>query len=122
MRSVASVETYIAAHPILVQRLLKKMRVTIRTLAPSATEVISYGIPTFKLHGNLIHYAGYKGHIGLYPGSAALVAFKSSLTKYKTAKGSIQFPLDKPLPIGLIKRITRYCIRQNIAKHKAKQK
>lgn len=120
-KDVQTIHEYIAKHPKSTQRLLKQMRSTIRALAPQATEVISYGIPTFKLNGNLVHFAGYKNHIGFYPGSAPLVAFKDDLKPYKTSKGSIQFPLDKPLPRQLIQRIVRFCVKRNTEKRLTKK-
>lgn len=92
------IDDYVGRFPKRAQELLKQMRRTIRKSAPKAEEVISYGIPSFKLRGNLVWFAGYERHIGFYPGSAAIAAFKKELSAYKRAKGSVQFPLDKPLP------------------------
>lgn len=94
------------------------VRKTIKSAAPEAIEKISYGIPTFYLNGNLIHFAGYKNHIGLYPGSVSIKEFADDLTVYKTSKGTIQFPLNKPLPLDLIKKITKACVERNKTKKK----
>jgi len=84
------------------------MRQTIQKAAPSATEAISYQIPTFKLSGNLVHFAAFKKHIGFYPGAAGIAAFQDELVGYKSAKGSVQFPLDKPLPLALVSKIVKF--------------
>ncbi len=115
-----TIDEYIAEFPRDVQPLLEKVRAAIRKAAPDATEAISYGMPTFKLHGNMIHFAGYNHHIGLYPGSRPIEEFKDELTKYKTSKGTLQLPLDKPIPVGLIGRITKFCVKRNLEKAAAK--
>jgi uncharacterized protein YdhG (YjbR/CyaY superfamily) len=111
-----SIDTYIAQFPPEVQTLLTQMRQTIQKAAPSATEAISYQIPTFKLNGNLVHFAGFKKHIGFYPGAAGIAAFQDELSGYKSAKGSVQFPLDKALPLALVKKIVKFRVAQNLAK------
>lgn len=111
-----TIDEYIADFPRDVQPLLEKVRAAIRKAAPDATEAISYQIPTFKLQGNLIHFAGYNHHIGLYPGSRPIEAFKAELTKYKTSKGTVQLPLDKPIPVGLIGKLTKFCVKRNVEK------
>ena len=117
-----TIDEYIADFPPDVQPLLEKVRAAIRKAAPDATEAISYQMPTFKLQGNLIHFAGYNHHIGLYPGSRPVEAFKDELTKYKTSKGTVQLPLDKPIPVGLISKITKFCVKRNREKAEAKRK
>ena len=109
-----TIDEYIADFPPDVQPLLEKVRAAIRKAAPDAEEAISYQMPTFKQHGNMIHFAGYNNHIGLYPGSRPIEEFKDELTKYKTSKGTVQLPLDKPIPVGLISRITKFCVKRNI--------
>lgn len=109
-----TIDEYIADFPRDVQPLLEKVRATIRKAAPDATETISYQIPTFVQHGNLIHFAGYNNHIGLYPGSRPIEVFKEELARYKTSKGTVQLPLDKPIPVGLITKITKFCIKRNL--------
>lgn len=115
-----TIDEYIAGFPRDVQPLLEKVRAAIRKAAPDATEAISYQMPTFKLHGNMIHFAAYDHHIGLYPGSRPIEEFKDELTKYKTSKGTVQLPLDKPIPVGLIGRLTKFCVKRNKEKAAAK--
>ena len=110
------IDAYIAQFPKETQTLLKQMRETIRAAAPDATEAISYQMPTFKLHGNLVHFAGYKKHIGFYPVPSGIEAFKDELSVYKQGKGSVQFPLDQPLPLALIARIVKFRVEENLAK------
>lgn len=108
-----SMRDYIKGFPEKTQRLLKQMRSTIHALAPDATETISYGVPTFVLNGNLVHFAGYKNHIGFYPGALAMKTFKAEMGDYKFAKGSVQFPLNKPLPFPLIRKIVKFRLKMN---------
>ena len=98
------------------RELLEEIRRIIRSEIPQAGEKISYQMPTYDLYGNLVHLAGYERHIGFYPGSSGIAAFKSEISGYKNAKGSVQFPLDKPLPEDLIRRIVRYRIEENTAR------
>jgi len=109
---IDSVAAYYANHPESVQQSLHQMRDTIIKNAPEAIETMNYGIPTFKLKGNLVHYAAFKNHIGFYPGAQAIVDFESELTTFKCSKGAIQFPLTNPLPLVLVAEIVRYRIRQ----------
>ena len=115
-----NIDTYIAGFPEDVQAILQKIRTTIQEVAPEATEAISYQMPTFKLNGNLVHFAAYKNHIGFYPTPSGIEEFEKELSKYKGAKGSVQFPLDKPIPYDLIRRITEFRVRENEAKAAAK--
>jgi uncharacterized protein YdhG (YjbR/CyaY superfamily) len=101
-----------------VRQLLGKMRRTIRKAAPKATEKISYGMPAFALNGMLVWFAGFKRHIGFYPGAGAVATFKRELSAYKGAKGSVQFPHDKPLPLALVSRIVKFRVKQNLSKKK----
>ena len=110
------IDDYVDRFPEQVRQRLTQMRQTIRKAAPKAEEAISYGIPSFKLGGSLVWFAGYKRHIGFYPGSAAVAAFKKELSAYKGAKGSVQFPLDKPLPLALVSRIVKFRVKQNLSK------
>ncbi len=103
-----TINEYIAAFPPDVQNMLQQIRATIQQTAPEATEKISYGMPTFFLKGNLIHFAGYKNHIGLYPTPGGIDEFKEELSRYKGAKGSVQFPLNQPMPLNLVARITKF--------------
>jgi uncharacterized protein YdhG (YjbR/CyaY superfamily) len=112
------VDQYIAGFPEAVQVLLEKMRATIRRAAPAAEETVGYGIPTFKLNGNLVHFAGYKNHIGFYPAPSAIKAFEKELSRYEGAKGSVQFPLNKPLPLPLVTKIVKFRVKENLDKKK----
>lgn len=107
--TASSIDEYIAEFPPETQRVLGQMRALIRELAPGATETISYAIPTFDLAGkHLLHFAGYDKHVGLYPAPSGMEAFKEDLRPYKTGKGSVQFPLNAPLPVDLIRRIVEF--------------
>ncbi|MBS1604478.1 MAG: DUF1801 domain-containing protein [Bacteroidetes bacterium] len=110
-----SVDQYISTFPPATRKALKDIRSAIKKAAPGAEEAISYNIPAFKLDGMLVWYAGYKEHIGLYPRPNVIQLFKKELTGYKLSKGTIQFPLDQPLPIDLITRIVKYRIAENQA-------
>lgn len=114
------VENYIIGFPEETQQKLQLLRQTIQKAAPDATEKISYGIPTFDLKGNLVHYAGYKNHIGFYLGASGIEAFKQELSVYKGAKGSVQFPINQPLPLALVTKITEFRVIQNLNKAKLK--
>lgn len=109
-----SVDTYISTFPKNIQILLQSIRKTIQKSAPDAEETIKYGIPTYVLHGNLVHFGGYKNHIGFYPAPSGISTFKDKLSAYKTAKGSVQFPIDKPLPVELITKIIKYRVKENL--------
>lgn len=106
-----TIDAYISPFPIGAKRLLKILRRTVKKAAPGAREKISYGMPAFFGNRNLVYFAGYKRHIGFYPGSKAIVTFKKEISKYKWAKGSIQFPLDEPLPLGLVTRIVKHRVK-----------
>ncbi|HRH06230.1 MAG TPA: DUF1801 domain-containing protein [Burkholderiaceae bacterium] len=112
---IDSIDTYIDQFPNDVQARLQQLRKTILKLAPGATEAMSYQIPTFKLNGNLVHFAAFKKHIGFYPGAAGIAAFQDELAVYKSAKGSVQFPLDQALPLDLVKKIVKFRVAQNLA-------
>ncbi len=109
-----TIDEYIALFPAPVQEIMQTLRKVIKEAAPDATEKISWEMPTFVLHGNLIHFAGHKKHIGLYPGPDGIAAFQEELSEYKGAKGSVQFPYDKPIPYELISRIVKYRVVENI--------
>ena len=116
-----NIDSYIADFPSPVRKLLHTMRATIRKAAPEAAEKISYRIPTFTLGGNLVHFAAFKQHIGFFPGSSGIRAFKQQLSAFKGAKGSVQFPFDKPLPLGVIGKIVRFRVKENLQKAEAKR-
>ncbi len=112
MKAHKDIGSYIKAAPKEVQPLLKQMREAIREVAPGASEAISYGIPTFKLHGNLVHFGAFKTHVSFFPTSSGVAAFAKELSKYKLSKGTVQFPLDQKLPLPLIKKIVRFRVKE----------
>jgi uncharacterized protein YdhG (YjbR/CyaY superfamily) len=117
-----SIDEYIAGFPPDLQEILEKIRLTIRQAAPKAEEAIKYQIPTFTLNGNLVHFAAFKKHIGFYPTPTGTEKFKKELAAYESAKGSIKFPLDRPIPFGLISKIVKFRVKENLAKTKAHAK
>ena len=104
-----TIDEYIAGFPPPVQAILQRIRLTIQKAAPGAEETIKYRMPTFMLNGNLVYFAAFKKHIGFYPVPTGIEKFKRELSPYKQAKGSVQFPLDRPIPYGLISRIVKCC-------------
>lgn len=107
------IDKYIESFPKETREILSKIRETIREVAPTAQETISYGIPTFDLNNkHLVHFAGFKDHVSFFPTSSPIPVFKNELTSYKTSKGTIQFELDKPIPYSLIKKITEFRVRE----------
>ncbi len=112
-----NIDEYIDGFPKHVQEILLEIRTLIRKAAPDAQETISYQIPTFTLYGNLVHFAAYKTHIGFYPTPSGIEKFKSELSSYEYAKGSVKFPLDKPLPYDLIKRMVQFRVQENVEKY-----
>lgn len=117
-RSTAnSIDEYIAEFPTETQKVLQEMRALIKATAPAATETISYAMPTFDLNGHhLVHFAGYKHHTGFYPTASGIEAFQAELTPYKSARGSVQFPLGQPLPTDLIRRMVEFRVEKNSGK------
>ena len=115
-----SIDEYIATFPAEIQIKLEAVRTTIKAAAPEAVEKISYQMPTFFLHGNLVHFAAFKNHIGLYPAPSGIEAFKHELSQYEGSKGAVRFPLDKPLPLDLISKITKYRVEENLKKAEIK--
>jgi len=109
-----NIDEFIGSFPPNVQKILWKLRKTIQEAAPGAEEVISYGIPTFRLNGNLVHLSAYKKHIGFYPTPSAIEVFKKELSGYKGAKGSVQFPIEKPIPFYLVRKIVKYRVKENL--------
>jgi uncharacterized protein YdhG (YjbR/CyaY superfamily) len=116
------IDEYIAGFPQDVQVILEKVRQTIREAAPDAEETISYRIPTFTLKGNLVHFAAFKKHIGFYPSSTGIERFKQELSVYEGGKGSVQFPLGKPVPFDLIGKIVKFRVAENLARAEARRK
>lgn len=117
-----NIDEYIAGFPKNVQEILEKIRKTIRKAAPDAAETISYQIPTFTLQGYLVYFAAYKKHIGLYPAPRGNEKFKKELSIYEGGKGTVRFPLDKPIPFGLISKIVKFRVRENLKRAAAKGK
>ena len=116
MKNYKNIDEYITSLPDDVQVLLQKIRNTIHTAAPSAEKAIKYGIPTFVLNGNMVHFGGYKKHIGFYPAPMGIEAFKEETAQYETGKGTLQFALDKPLPLDLITRIVKFRVEKSLEK------
>lgn len=124
MIKYTSVQEYISTFLPDTQILLETLRKAIQQAAPEAEEVISYNMPAFKLHGMLVYYAGYDKHIGFYPTPSGIEAFRKELSVLKNAKGSVQFPLDQPLPLDLVTRIVQFRVQENrsLAALKSKKK
>ena len=118
-----TIDDYIAPFPKNVRNILKELRLAIKETAPKVEETISYGIPTFDLNGrHLVHFAAYKKHIGFYPTPSGIKKFKEKLSAYKGAKGSVQFPLDEPIPYELVRKIVAYRVKENVEKAEAKRR
>lgn len=117
-----TIDGYIVDFPKDVQKILKQIRSTIKKAAPKAEETISYAIPTFRLNGNLVHFAAFKNHIGFYPAPRENAEFKEELSRYKGGKGTVQFPLDKPMPLTLITKMVKFRAKKNLESVKLKAK
>ena len=116
------IDKYIANSPKEIRAILEKVRTTIKKAAPKAEETINYGIPTFTLEGNLVHFAGFKNHVGFYPTPSGIEKFKNELSVYEGAKGSVKFPLNEPIPYALIGKIVKFRVKENLERAKAKKK
>lgn len=117
-----TIDEYVKTFPKNIQKILGTVRQVIKKSAPAAEEAISYQIPTFKLNGNLVHFAAFKNHIGFYPGAEAVKIFQEEIASYKSSKGAIQFPIDKPMPLTLIRKIVEYRVKVNSSKDLKKKK
>lgn len=117
---VNTVDAYIAAFPPHTREILEEMRTIIRSAVPKAEEVISYGMPAYKLHSVLVYFAGYVNHVGFYPTASGIVNFQKDISEYKNSKGAVQFPLDKKLPKALITKIVKFRAKEVLAKEKEK--
>jgi uncharacterized protein YdhG (YjbR/CyaY superfamily) len=117
-----SIDEYIAAYPKDVRKILEELRTTIRKAVPEAEEKISYQMPAFAIKGILVYFAAFKNHIGFYPTSSGIKRFKTELEEYKSGKGSVQFPIDNPLPLSLITKIVRFRAEENLARDMQKRK
>lgn len=122
MKKVKNIDEYIALYPPEVQSQLQAIRLLIKKIVPRAEEAIKYGIPTFVMNGNLVHFGAYATHIGFYPGASGIAAFKKELAKYPLSKGTVQLPLEKVLPTALIKKIVQFRVQENSALAQAKAK
>ncbi len=120
-RTFKNVDEYISDFPEEVKKLLQQMRDAIIKAAPGAEEVISYQMPAYKYSGILVYFGAFKNHIGFYPTASGIEAFENELSTYKSSKGAVQFPLDKPLPLSLIARIVQYRLKQNREKGKSRK-
>ncbi|MCI0603535.1 DUF1801 domain-containing protein [bacterium] len=118
----SNIDEYIAGFPHDVQEILEKVRLTIRKAAPDAEEAIKYGIPTLTLKGNLLSFAAYKRHIGVYPAPSGDAKFRKELSVYRAAKSTVRFPLDKPIPFGLLTKLVKFRVKEHLARVKAKAK
>jgi uncharacterized protein YdhG (YjbR/CyaY superfamily) len=112
-KKAETVDEYIDSFPKPIQVRLEALRKTILRAAPNAGEIISYSMPAYRQDGILVWFAGFKNHVGFYPGASGIAAFKKELSEYKSAKGSVQFPLDRPLPLALVTRIVKYRVRES---------
>ncbi|HBB64364.1 MAG: hypothetical protein UR34_C0011G0031 [candidate division WS6 bacterium GW2011_GWC1_33_20] len=115
-KRIKTIDEYMALHPKEVRSKLKEIRKVIKDIVPEATEAIKYQIPTFILYGNLVHFAAFKKHIGFYPTPSAIEEFSDELSTYVVSKGAIQFPLDKPIPLDLVKNIVKYRVKESLEK------
>lgn len=118
MQGFRTIDEYIDTFPEDVRKILSQLRQTIRDTAPEAEETINYQMPTFTLNGNLVHFAAFKNHIGFYPTPTGIEAFKEELAAYKGAKGSVQFLIDQPLPLLLIRKIVEHRVKENLERKK----
>jgi uncharacterized protein YdhG (YjbR/CyaY superfamily) len=118
-----TVDEYISASPGNAKKILEEIRIIVKKVVPGAEEVISYKMPAFKYHGMLVYFAAHKEHIGFYPGNAALISiFREELKGFETSKGTIRFPMDKPLPVDLIKKFVEARAKENLERSKAGSK
>ena len=122
LKNIEDVDHYVASQPEAIQDRLEQLRRTIKAAAPEAEETISYGMPFYKLKGRLVYFAAHQHHIGLYPMASGIANFQKELSKYQTSKGTVQFPFDKPMPIGLIKKIIQFRVKENLSKTTSKTK
>ena len=113
-----TIDEYIALFPKDIQKILQELRLAIRDSAPDAVEAINYQMPTFRLNGNLVHFAAAKSHIGFYPTPSAIEAFEEELLDYEVSKGTVRFPMNKPIPLDLVKRIVRFRVKENMSNNK----
>lgn len=113
MKQISTIDEYIASFPQETRKILENIRGTIRKAAPDATEAMAYGLPTFRLKGNLVHFGAFKDHVGFYPAPSGIQAFKDELTRYQTGKGTLQFPISEPIPYDLIAKVTKHRVEES---------
>jgi uncharacterized protein YdhG (YjbR/CyaY superfamily) len=118
---ITTIDSYIESCDEPIRPILHTIRETIKQAAPGATEAIKYAMPTFVLNGNLVHFAAHKNHIGFYPAPSALIAFNNEIEEYKSSKGAVQFPLNKPIPYELIEKMVHFRVSENLAKTRKKK-
>lgn len=118
MNKITTIEAYILGYPIETQVILRKLDALIRQIVPNATQAIKYGIPTYVLNGNLVHFAAYKSHIGFYPTPSGIDHFKKELSEFVTSKGAVQFPIEQELPWELIRRMVEFRVGENLVNDK----
>ena len=118
----SNVDEYISTFPAAINSRMQQLRKTINATAPKAEELISYNMPAYQYFGGLVSFAGYKNHIGFYPGAGAVVKFSKEFSSFKSAKGSVQFPHDKPVPYNLVSKIVKFRVKQNEEKYASKKK
>ncbi len=111
-----TIDEYIVTFPENIQGIMQELRQVIRDVAPEVEETLRYQMPTFRLNGNLVHFAAFKNHIGFFPTPSAIVEFKERLAKYETSKGTVRFPLDEPIPFELVKEIVKFRVKENLKK------
>lgn len=122
MKTAPSIDAYIAGFPEETRALLEQVRLTIQKAAPKAKEVISYGMPAFKQNGVLVYFAAYEKHIGFYPTASGIKSFEKEIAAYKWSKGAVQFPIDKRMPLGLITKIVKFRVKEDLEKKKGNSK
>lgn len=122
MKTFTDINEYISEFPDEIKAVLEQIRETIQQAAPGAKEAIRYGMPTFVLNGNLVHFAAYKNHIGFYPAPSGIDEFIEELAVYRTGKGTIQFPINQPIPFNLVKKVVEFRVKENLEKQKRKVK
>ena len=119
-KRASTIDEYIGYYPADVQQLLQQIRLAVAKAAPKAVETISYSMPAFRQNGIIVWFAAFKNHIGFYPGVSGIAHFKKELSRFKSAKGSVQFPMDEPLPLGLVSRIVRFRVAEKLMSQKTK--
>ncbi len=120
MKNFQTIDEYIASFPKKIQLILQQLRQAIKESAPDAQEAISYRIPAFKLKGNLVWFAAFKDHVGFYPRASGIAEFREKLSAYEVSKGTIRFPIDRPIPLDLVKEIVKFRVKENLRANRTK--